>query len=99
MFGQPYFPCLLAPCWVWQVGRPSRRLEERSRQSGHLFPAGCIPGGFLSLVTAPQGSISLDPHSHTSGPGELLPSTLPSELMLSPVVHVPPMCLPIQSMY
>lgn len=42
MFGQPYFPCLLAPCWVWQVGRPSRNWRRRSRQSGHLFPAGCI---------------------------------------------------------
>ena len=72
-------PCLLAPCWVWQVGKPSRRLEERSVQSGYLFPAGCI-GGFLSPVTAPQGSISLGLHSHTSGLGELLPSTPPSDL-------------------
>lgn len=79
MFGQRHSPCLLALCWVWQVGKPSRRLEERSHQSGYLFPAGCTPGGFLSLVTAPQGSSSLDQHSHL-WPGELLPSALPSDL-------------------
>lgn len=60
-------------------GKAQQETGGEVHQSGYLFPAGCTPGGFLSLVTAPQGSSSLDQHSHL-WPGELLPSALPSDL-------------------